>query len=168
MMKKVLAAAFLLVLAGLAVWNFTGQKEAEIGIAKGDKAPDFTLPSLKDGNDVSLSDFKGKKVLLNFWATWCKPCETEMPAMEELQNENQDIAVLAVNFTSSEKNEKSVKTFAERHGLHFPIVLDRTGINAKYEILSYPTTFIIDENGVIKDIVLGTMSKKNMEEKLGL
>lgn len=71
MMKKVLAAAFLLVLAGLAVWNFTGQKEAEIGIEKGDKAPDFTLPSLKNGNDVSLSDFKGKKVLLNFWATWC-------------------------------------------------------------------------------------------------
>lgn len=83
MMKKVLAAAFLLVLAGLAVWNFTGQKEAEIGIEKGDKAPDFTLPSLKNGNDVSLSDFKGKKVLLNFWATWCRPCETEMPAMEE-------------------------------------------------------------------------------------
>lgn len=107
-------------------------------------------------------------MLLNFWATWCRPCETEMPAMEELQNENQDIAVLAVNFTSSEKNEKTVKAFAERHGLHFPIVLDRTGINAKYEIFSYPTTFIIDENGIIKDIVLGTMSKKNMEEKLGL
>ncbi|MEC1262664.1 redoxin domain-containing protein [Bacillus swezeyi] len=168
MMKKMLAATFLLFLVGVAVWNFAVQKEAEIGIEKGDKAPDFTLSSLKSGKDVSLSDFKGRKVLLNFWATWCKPCQIEMPAMEELQNEHQDITVLAVNFTSSEKNQQAVETFAERHGLTFPIVLDQEGINAKYEIFSYPTTYVIDENGIIEDIVLGTMTKKDMEEKLGL
>ncbi|WP_026587248.1 peroxiredoxin family protein [Bacillus sp. NSP9.1] len=160
MVKKTLAVLILLVLAGAAIWNFTMQKKAEIGIEKGDQAPDFTLPSLKGEKNVSLSNFKGRKVILNFWATWCKPCQTEMPAMEELQNEHQDITVLAVNFTSAEKNRETVESFAEKLGLTFPIVLDREGINAKYEIFSYPTTYIIDENGIIQDIVLGTMTKK--------
>ncbi len=66
------------------------------------KAPDFTLDTLS-GKSISLSDYKGKKVLLNFWATWCKPCRMEMPDMQELQKEYPDIAVAAVNFTSSEK-----------------------------------------------------------------
>ncbi|KKB71718.1 MULTISPECIES: TlpA family protein disulfide reductase [Bacillus] len=168
MIKKSLAITFLLLLAGFAVWNFAMHKEAEIGIEKGEKAPDFTLPSLKGGEDVSLSDFKGKKVLLNFWATWCKPCRTEMPDMQQLQNEHRDITVLAVNFTSSEKNRKTVEAFADSLALTYPIVLDQEGINAKYGIFSYPTTFIINESGIIEDIVLGTITKKEMEEKLGL
>ncbi|GIN68330.1 redoxin domain-containing protein [Bacillus sonorensis] len=167
MVKKLLAAALLLLLAGFAVWNFAINNKADIGIEKGEKAPDFTLSSLKDG-DISLSDFKGKKVLLNFWATWCKPCKTEMPDMEKLQNDHKNIAVLAVNFTSSEKNSKAVEEFADSLDLTFSIVLDQEGINAKYGIFSYPTSFIINESGIIEDIVLGTMTKNEMEKRLGL
>ncbi|ALC81164.1 MULTISPECIES: redoxin family protein [Bacillus] len=163
---KFFAVAFLLGLTCFAIWNvFTHQKPA-IGISEGNEAPDFTLQTL-DGKAVSLSDYKGKKVFLNFWATWCKPCIEEMPDLETLQNKSEEeVAVLAVNFTSSEKNSAAVRNFAEKHNITFPVLLDEKGINARYEIISYPTTFLINEEGIITEIKLGSMTLKEMEQKL--
>lgn len=84
--------------------------------------------------------------------------------MQQLQNEHRDITVLAVNFTSSEKNRKTVEAFADSLALTYPIVLDQEGINAKYGIFSYPMTFIINESGIIEDIVLGTITKKKWKK----
>ncbi|MCY8473050.1 redoxin domain-containing protein [Bacillus halotolerans] len=168
MLKKWVAGILLIGLAGYMCWNIYQQfSKKEIGIEEGQQAPDFTLKTLS-GERTSLSDVKGKKVLLNFWATWCKPCRQEMPAMEELQKEHSDVAVIAVNFTSAEKSEKKVQTFADTYHLTFPILIDKKGINVDYNVFSYPTTFILDEKGVIQDIHIGTMTKKEMKEKLDL
>lgn len=89
MLKKWVAGILLIGLAGYMCWNIYQQfSKKEIGIEEGQQAPDFTLKTLS-GERTSLSDVKGKKVLLNFWATWCKPCRQEMPAMEELQRSTQ-------------------------------------------------------------------------------
>lgn len=78
--------------------------ELPIGLEKGERAPDFTLTDLK-GNTVKLSDFKGKKVMLNFWASWCPPCKAEMPYMEQIYKKykKEDIEIVAVNLTATEK-----------------------------------------------------------------
>ncbi|WP_339181996.1 redoxin domain-containing protein [Bacillus sp. FSL R5-0560] len=168
MLKKWVAGILLIGLAGYMCWNIYQQfSKQEIGIEEGQQAPDFTLKTLS-GESSSLSDVRGKKVLLNFWATWCKPCRQEMPAMEELQKEHSDLAVIAVNFTSAEKSEKQVQAFADTYHLTFPILIDKKGINADYNVFSYPTTYILDEKGVIKDIHIGTMTKKEMKEKLDI
>lgn len=168
MLKKWVAGILLIGLAGYMCWNVYQQfSKKEIGIEEGQQAPDFTLKTLS-GERTSLSDVKGKKVLLNFWATWCKPCRQEMPAMEELQKEHSDVAVIAVNFTSAEKSEKQVQNFADTYHLTFPILIDKKGINADYNVFSYPTTYILDEKGVIQDIHIGTMTKKEMKVKLDL
>ncbi|MEC1289602.1 redoxin domain-containing protein [Bacillus mojavensis] len=168
MLKKWVAGILLIGLAGYMCWNIYQQfSKKEIGIEEGQQAPDFTLKTLS-GERSSLSDVRGKKVLLNFWATWCKPCRQEMPAMEELQKEHSDLAVIAVNFTSAEKSEKQVHAFADSYHLTFPILIDKKGINADYNVFSYPTTYILDEKGVIQDIHIGTMTKKEMKEKLDI
>ncbi|MGG1245692.1 redoxin domain-containing protein [Bacillus spizizenii] len=169
MPKKWLAGILLIMLAGYMGWNLyqTYSKE-EVGIEEGQQAPDFSLRTLS-GEKSSLQDTKGKKVLLNFWATWCKPCRQEMPAMEQLQKEHADeLAVVAVNFTTAEKSEKQVRTFADTYDLTFPILIDNKGVNADYNVMSYPTTYILNEKGVIQDIHIGTMTKKEMEQKLDL
>ncbi len=103
MLAKWLGGVLLIGLLVYAGWNiYSVQTSPKEGTEEGMKAPDFTLDTLA-GKSSSLSDYKGKKVLLNFWATWCKPCRMEMPDMQELQKEYPDIAVVAVNFTSSEK-----------------------------------------------------------------
>lgn len=85
MLKKWLAGILLIVLAGYMGWNlYQTYSKKEVGIEEGQQAPDFSLRTLS-GEKSSLQDTKGKKVLLNFWATWCKPCRQEMPAMEQLQ-----------------------------------------------------------------------------------
>ncbi|MDI5789076.1 redoxin domain-containing protein [Bacillus licheniformis] len=107
---------------------------------------------------------KGKSAV-KFWATWCRPCETEMPAMEELQMKSGHCR-LAVNFTSSEKT-KDGQSVCRKARFTFPHRLRPNGHQCEIRDFSYPTTFIIDENGIIKDIVLGTMSKR-IWKKAGL
>ncbi|WP_426982608.1 redoxin domain-containing protein [Bacillus cabrialesii] len=169
MLKKWLAGIVLIILAGYMGWNlYETYSKKEVGIEEGQQAPDFSLKTLS-GKESSLQDSTGKKVLLNFWATWCKPCRQEMPAMEQLQKEHPDkLAVVAVNFTSAEKSEKQVQAFADAYDLTFPILIDKKGINADYNVMSYPTTYILNEKGVIQDIHIGTMTKKEMEQKLDL
>ncbi|OAZ59853.1 TlpA family protein disulfide reductase [Bacillus siamensis] len=168
MLAKWLGVLLLIGLLVYAGWNiYSAQTSPKEGTEEGMKAPDFTLDTLS-GKSSSLSDYKGKKVLLNFWATWCKPCRMEMPDMQELQKEYPDIAVVAVNFTSSEKNIQAVKSFADTYQLTFPILIDKSGINGDFNVLSYPTSYILDEKGTIQHIRVGTMTKKEMKEKLDL
>ncbi len=120
-----------------------------------DLALDFTLPDL-EGHKVSLSDYKGKIVFLNFWATWCPPCRQEMPSMQTLYEKlkGEDFEMLAV---SIDKPGKSVvKPFVEKRGYTFKTLLDPKGkVASQYRIVSIPTTFIIDKDGKIIDKVIG-------------
>lgn len=141
--------------------------KAEIGIAKENKAPNFELQNL-DGKPVKLSDFTGKKIILNFWATWCPPCRAEMPHMEKFYTDyEKDVVVLAVNLTQTEKNRSVVAEFVEDFGLTFPIVMDVEGnVASTYQIFAYPTSYIIDSQGIIKEIFQGAINYEVMEKAI--
>jgi len=164
-------AAILVVLL-LAGWGIYGQVNkmavpdskpgghiTETGTKKGMAAPDFALPDLK-GEPVTLSGLKGKKVVLNFWASWCPPCKAEMPHMEKVSRQHAaDTVVLGVNLTHTEKSSAAVCQFAESYRLTFPIVLDEKGKAADtYRIKAYPTTYVIDSDGIIREIFEGAVS----------
>lgn len=130
---------------------------------------DFTLYD-QYGNRHTLSEYKGKIVFLNFWATWCPPCRGEMPHMEELYNEynkNQDdVVILGVASPNlgREGNENDIKDFLSEEGYTFPVVLDNNGAMVyDYGISAFPTTFIIDKEGYITKYIPGAMDKSTMQ-----
>jgi cytochrome c biogenesis protein CcmG/thiol:disulfide interchange protein DsbE len=118
-------------------------------------APGFTLPSLS-GSPVNLSDFKGKVVLLNFWATWCGPCKKEIPALKRLYQAKRgpgfEILAVSLDRTSGDK----VASFVKANQMEFPILLNPEGdIGGKYWVRGIPTTFLLDKQGVIKFKAVG-------------
>ena len=126
-------------------------------IAAGTPAPDFSLRDL-EGKVVSLSDFRGKLVLLNIWATWCRPCVDEMPSIERLYNrfKKEDFMVLAVSIDTQGK--KVVDPFMNIHNLDFKALLDTKGsIQNIYRTTGVPESFIIDKNGIILEKVIGSI-----------
>ncbi|OXS58484.1 peroxiredoxin [Bacillus sp. V-88] len=139
--------------------------DAEQGLTKGDRAPDFTLTTL-DGEEVKLSDYQGKKVILNFWATWCPPCKAEMPHMEQYYEKNakkEKVEILAVNLTSQDEGEKAVQQFVDGYELTFPILMDEKGdIGEEYRAFTIPTTYMIDTTGLIQYKIVGPMNKEMM------
>lgn len=141
--------------------------EVQFGASKGDTAYDFYLEDM-DGNFVSLSDFRGKKVFLNFWASWCPPCRVEMPHLQEFAEENEDVVVLGVNVTSSESSLDNVKGFVEEFGLTFPNLYGTDDITYLYYVESLPTSYFIDSNGVVNESVIGTVTKDILEAGFAL
>ncbi|TCN24868.1 redoxin domain-containing protein [Mesobacillus foraminis] len=138
------------------------------GLEVKNRAPDFTLQTL-NGDEVKLSDYRGKKVLLNFWATWCPPCKAEMPYMQEMYDKykKEGFEILAVNSTVTEKSEKDVSEFVKKYELSFLIPMDeKNRVSSDYEILAYPTSFFIDANGVIRSKSVGGMTKEFLEKEI--
>ena len=133
------------------------EESDEIGILKGELAPDFELTTL-DGETVKLSDYKGKRVMLNFWATWCPPCRAEMPDMQKFQG-NKDVQVLAVNLLETESNPDNVQKFVDELNLTLTTPLDiESAVSNEYNVVAYPTTYMIDSNGRIQFIMMGAMN----------
>ena len=127
-------------------------------------APDFTPKDLK-GTQVTLKNFKGRVVFLNFWATWCPPCRREMPSMERLykQLKDRDFTMLAVDMQESEKR---VRAFISEFSLSFPALLDLNGdISSLYGIVGLPTTYIIDREGKIIGKAVGPRDWSSQESK---
>lgn len=135
------------------------------------KALDFTLYD-QYGNVHKLSDYKGKIIFLNFWATWCPPCRNEMPHIEAIYNEygknNEEVVILGVAAPNlgSEGSEEGVINFLNEEGYTFPVLMDTKGESLVYAygISAFPTTFIIDQEGYITSYVPGAMSKESMEQ----
>jgi peroxiredoxin len=153
----------LLLLAGVGYTiysNFFTEKER---VKVGSTAPDFVLTDLS-GKEHRLSDYRGKGVFLNFWGTWCKPCEKEMPYINSQYGvyKKQGVEVLAVNVGEP---KLSVQKFADRFGLTFPIMIDREDqvMNA-YDVDRLPATFLIDKNGKVKKIITGTMTEEMVKQ----
>lgn len=124
--------------------------------AVGMQAPDFQLLT-RSGDELQLSNYQGRAIILNFWASWCPPCRSEMPAMQRVYNKYQDqgLIVIAVNATNSDSINRA-NEFADANSLKFPIVYDLDGaVNADYRVSSLPTTFFITPSGVIDEIVIG-------------
>jgi peroxiredoxin len=177
MVKKVISAVLLIALLTVAIVQAMDKKtEAQKtptettattasaqtnGLEIGAKAPDFELKTLT-GEPTKLSDYKGKKVMLNFWATWCPPCKAEMPEMEKFYKQgNKDVVILAVNIDP----QNDVQGFANKNGITFPILLDTDGkVNSTYQILSIPTTYFIDRNGIIQNKYTGAMNLDMMKQ----
>ncbi len=130
---------------------------------EGSEAPDFRVQTL-DGDYVQLSEFQGRPVWINFWATWCSSCRAEMPDIQAVHEEyeSQGLVVLALN---RQEPESTVKEYSESTGLAFTIGLDSDlRVAAEYRVTGLPTHFFVDEDGVLREIHYGSMSKQTMEE----
>lgn len=122
----------------------------------GPELPDFSLPDMH-GTMQSLSDHRGKVVLLNFWATWCPPCIKEMPSMQRLEKQLQgrDFTIVAVNMG---EDEQTINAFLEKYPVDFTILLDKDGkVLNSWKIVAFPTTFLVDRSGRISHALFGGM-----------
>src|SRR5699024_9694391 len=112
----------------------------QVGLGKGDIAPDFELKTL-DGETVRLSDYRGERVFVNFWATWCPPCRAEIPDLLKLY-ENKDVEILAVDLSDTEHSVEDVVEFANEIDMDtFPVLMDvNAAVAVEYQVQAYPTS----------------------------
>lgn len=158
---RILGMLVLLGVVGLMAWTLQG------GIAPSNEAPrvgalapSFTLENL-DGQQVSLSDFRGKTVILNFWATWCVPCRTEMPAIDAVARADPNVVVLAIDL---QEGEEPVRDYAQKLGLSFSPLLDSSGqVTTLYHVNSLPSSFFIGPDGTIRAISVGPMDQRILD-----
>ena len=117
--------------------------------------PDFELSEIR-GENYLLSSYQGKPIVINFWASWCKPCEAEMPAIQNMYRKyNSDIVFLTINNTNQD-NLTDVLNFINKYQLEFPVLLDNEGkVNSLFKIQALPTTFFVNSNGIIQEIIIG-------------
>src|SRR3989304_5771432 len=178
--RFLLVPAIVIILVGALVWVLQAGQEDTEGASQpvafggkgsgpaptaGPPAPDFTLTSL-DGKKVSLADYRGKVVLLNFFATWCPPCRAEMPDLEATYKElkSQGFEVVAVDL---QEDQNTVSGYAKSLGLSFTIVLDRgADVFGQYRITGLPTSYFIDRDGVVREFIIGGMNKKMIQQKV--
>lgn len=149
----IIAVAVVILLQGKDSFFTSYKPRVKVGLP----APNFTFPGL-DGKKVSLTDFKGKVVFVNIWATWCPPCREEMPSMEKLYQElkGKDFEILAVSIDTL--GASVVAPFMKEYKLSFPALLDPEGtIKNLYGTTGVPESFIIGKNGIIEQIVIGPM-----------
>ena len=135
-------------------------------IKDGDKAPNFSLKTV-DGKTVNLTDYKGKIVILDFWATWCPPCRRGIPDLINIQNEfNKNVVVIGISL-DREKTIKDVPGFIKEYGINYPVVYGDDKIVGDYGgIRSIPTSFVIDKKGNVADMHVGLVSKDVFVNKI--
>lgn len=152
---------FILVVAiAFTIYNGLTKEKNEL-LQVGDWAPDFALTDL-NGEQHQLSEYKGQGVFVNFWGTWCKPCEKEFPLMEKQYQvyKDQGVEILAVNIAQS---DYEVRQFAEQRNLKFPIVIDKDkSVMEAYNIRPLPTTLLVNQEGKIEKIITGEMSEEDI------
>ncbi len=171
--NRLLAAAIILIVGGLSAifWmsaktatprETTNAYGAPALAQKGGTVTDFTIGSLNNGQ-ISLADYEGDVIIMNFWATWCPPCRAEMPAIDRFYEAYKDegLVVLAIN---EEESEETVRPFIQANNFSFPVLLDTEGrVAQQYSTRSFPTTFIIDRQGVIQHVQTGEISEAELE-----
>lgn len=134
------------------------------GPGLGQPAPEFTLRDV-DGQVVRLSDFRGKVVLVNFWATWCPPCRKEFPELvKAYAGGSGDVVVVGVDL---QENAGEVGQFARDYGAIFPIVIDaRADVAEAYRVLGLPSSYFIDAQGILRDQFFGPLTQKTIADKI--
>jgi len=129
-------------------------------------APNFSLQDA-DGRTAQLSDYRGKVVLLNFWATWCGPCKVEIPWFVEFERKNKDKGFAVVGVSMDEDGWQAVKPFVSKLGINYRILLGSDSIAQLYGgVDSLPTTFVIDREGRIAAVHIGLVSKRSYEKDI--
>jgi len=135
-------------------------------ILPGSIAPDFELLDAATKQPVTLSQFNGKPVILNFWATWCGPCKVEMPHLEDAHTtySSSELTILAINYG---EDPTTVLSFASSLGLTFRTLLDETGtVQTRYQVRGYPTTVFVKTDGTISHTHIGMMNPPMLTEQI--
>lgn len=136
------------------------------GVGYGTPAPNFTLETL-DGKNLSLSDLKGKAVVVNFWATWCGPCKIETPWLVELQTQygSQGLQVVGVAMDDSGKDE--IEKFAKDMGVNYPVLIGKEAVGDAYGgVPALPESFFVGRNGKIVDRIIGLKGRAEIEDSV--
>lgn len=159
-MKKylpVLLAVLVVMLAVQVLARFRGGGDV---IAEGQRAPDFTLSDL-EGNSVSLSDVRGKVVMLNFWSAACPPCREEMPGMQRVFDDlaEQGFTILAVNVNDL---PLITRNFLQQNGYTFPVLMDDGKVGRLYEVQYIPKTILLDREGIIRHVRVGPITEEEL------
>jgi peroxiredoxin len=128
------------------------------------KAPAFELRSL-DGRVVRLEDYRGKTVLLHFWATWCRVCKLEVPMMKALQNDLGDGRVI---LTIASSDPADVRRFVSEKQLPYPVLLGNRGVSADYRVSAFPTNYVIDPDGYVVSHTVGLSTRAGLRIRMGL
>jgi peroxiredoxin len=133
--------------------------------AKGKQAPDFALQDLQ-GKQVKLSDFRGKAVLLNFWATFCGPCKVEMPWLVELQKQYGPQGFEIVGVALDDSGKETIEKFAKQMGVNYTILQGQDAVGDAYGAVGLPATYYIDRSGKIVDSALGLVTRSEIEDNI--
>lgn len=139
--------------------NTGGSPVLSYGANKGDAAYDYEMTDIQSGEIVKLSDFRGQKVFLNFWASWCPPCRVEAPHLQDFSENQDEVVVLGVNVTVSESNPANIQGFIDEFGLTFQNLYGPEEMFAPFFVESLPTSFFIDSNGIIQERVTGPVTE---------
>ena len=132
------------------------------GVGKGQRAPEFSLPSLK-GSTVTLASMKGKVVLVDFWAQWCEPCKKELPQLDRLAKDyaQKGVVIVAVNI---DKQRENAERMVKQLGVSLPVLLDPAGsVAGSYDLPKMPTSFVIDKKGIVRFINEGFDGPKDVD-----
>ncbi|TLS50018.1 TlpA family protein disulfide reductase [Paenibacillus antri] len=166
MRKNIIILTFVLILAGVAMFQ-SGKASNQEQLPKiGFQAPGFQLSDL-NGESYFFDNIRGNKpVVVNFWASWCNPCRIEAPELVKLYKEyGEEIEILAVNLTEGDSAEAAAE-FAEEYGFTFPVLLDKEGtVSDLFQTRAVPTTYFINKDGTIQDIVIGLASPSDLQSK---
>ncbi len=162
-MRRPLVLGLALLLAAGAVTAYWFVNRPPDSPQVGKPAPDFALRSLDD-QVVTLNAFRGKPIIVNFWATWCQPCTEEMPALQAKVASHPDLVILGVD---NVEPVVKVKPFVERLQIEFPVLLDQDGsVIEQYRVIGMPTSFFVDRSGVLRRIFTGALRQQDLDDGL--
>ncbi len=164
--EKLLAVGFLLLVIA-AVWATSNvqRKDTTAENESRRSAPDFTLPLLS-GVDFALSEHRGIAVIIDFWATWCSPCEVQMPVLDALWKRRSGHDLMVVGVSVDTDPAEVIAAWVAERGIEYPIALGDQELAMRYGVIGFPTLLVIDPNGGIHTQHVGVLSRPELEEIL--